>query len=83
MRICELAMLLAGGVVFLHAERFPKVEGENLLGQKIALPDAAAGHRNQTKARTSRLRHEVPTYSIALFEDAPRLVPGMAVHGMS
>jgi len=94
MRTCALAMFLAGGAVFLHAEQFPKVEGENLLGQKIALPDAAAGHpavvvigfthssQNQTKAWTARLQDELPTYSIAVLEDAPRMVRGMAVHGM-
>jgi hypothetical protein len=94
MKTCALAMLLAGGVIFLHAEQFPKVEGENLLGQKIALPDAAAGHpaavvigfthssQNQTKAWAARLQHELPTYSIAVLEDAPRMVRGMAVHGM-
>ena len=87
-------MLLAGGVAVLYAEQFPRIEGENLLGQKMALPDAAAGHpavvvigfthssQNQTKAWAGRLQHEVPTYSIAVLEDAPRLVRGMAVHGM-
>ncbi len=29
-----------------------------------------------------RLEHEFPRYSIAVLEDAPRLVRGMAVHGM-
>jgi hypothetical protein len=70
------------------------VEGENLLGQKTALPDAAAGHpavivigfthasQNQTKAWAARLQHEFAVYTIAVLEDAPRLVRGMAVHGM-
>ncbi len=91
MRLFALAMLLAAA---LHAEQFPRVEGENLAGQKTALPDAAAGHpavivigfthasQNQTKAWAARLRDEFPTYSIAVLEDAPRLVRGMAVHGM-
>jgi hypothetical protein len=83
---------LAGG---LPAGRtVPPDEGENLLGQKMALPDAAAGHptvvvigfthssQNQTKAWAARLQHEFPTYSIAVLENAPRLVRGMAVHGM-
>jgi hypothetical protein len=60
----------------------------------MALPDAAAGHpavvvigfthssQNQTKAWAARLQHEFPTYSIAVLENAPRLVRGMAVHGM-
>ena len=38
--------------------------------------------QNQTKAWAARLQHEFPTYSIAVLEDAPRLVRGMAVHGM-
>jgi len=91
MKLFALAMLLVAG---LYAEQFPRVEGENLLGQKMTLPDAAAGHaavivigfthasQNQTKAWTARLQHELPTYSIAVLEDAPRLVRGMAVHGM-
>jgi hypothetical protein len=89
-----LLLLLISGLVCLHAEQFPRIEGENLLGQKMALPDAAAGHlavvvigfthssQNQTKAWAARLQHEFPTYSIAVLEDAPRLVRGMAVHGM-
>jgi len=91
MKLFVLAMLFVAG---LYAEQFPRVEGENLLGQKTALPDAAAGHaavivigfthasQNQTKAWTARLQHELPIYSIAVLEDAPRLVRGMAVHGM-
>jgi len=94
MRIGALMMLLAGGWTCLQAEQFPRVEGENLLGQKTALPDAASGHpavivigfthssQNQTKAWAARLQHECPTYSIAVLEDAPRLVRGMAVRGM-
>jgi len=91
MKIFALAILF---VASLYAEQFPRVEGENLLGQKTALPDASAGHeavivigfthtsQNQTKAWAARLQHELPTYSIAVLEDAPRLVRGMAVHAM-
>lgn len=91
MRTLALAMLLAAG---LCAEQFPQVDGENLLNQKTTLPDAAAGHesvvvigfthasQNQTKPWTARIGHDFPTYSIAVLEDAPRLVRGMAVHGM-
>jgi hypothetical protein len=72
----------------------PRIEGENLLGQKTALPDVAAGHpavvvigfthssQNQVKEWAARLQHELPTFSVAVLEDAPRLVRGMAVHGM-
>jgi len=71
-------------VSFARAKQFPRIEGESLLGQKMALPDAAAGHaavvviafthssQNQTKAWTARLEHDLPTYSIAVLEDAPR-----------
>ena len=91
MRLLVLALWMAAG---LFAEPFPHIEGKNLLGQKMALPDAAAGHdavvvigfthasQNELKAWTARLRTELPTYSVAVLEDAPRLVRGMAVHGM-
>jgi ATP10 protein len=91
MRLLALALALAAG---LCGQQFPHIEGKNLLGQKMALPDAAAGHdavvvigfthasQNQTKAWTARLKRELNTYSVAVLEDAPRLVRGMAVHGM-
>jgi hypothetical protein len=94
MRIGALMVLLAGGWTCLQAEQFPRVEGENLLGKTIVLPDAAAGHaavivigfthgsQNPTKAWTSSVPQELPIYSIAVLEDAPRMVRGMAVHGM-
>ena len=87
-----LWLLLIGGLVCLHAEQFPRIEGQNLLGQKMALPDAAAGHpavvvigfthgsQKQTKAWAARLQHEFPTYSIAVLEDAPRLVRDQRDH---
>jgi ATP10 protein len=89
-----MLVLLAGGLVCLRAEQFPPIEGKNLLDQKTALPDAAAGRtavivigfthasQKQVKPWTTRLQHEFPTYSVAVLEDAPRLVRGMAVHGM-
>jgi hypothetical protein len=91
MRTGILAMLLA---VSLAGEQFPRVEGENLLGQTMTLPDVAAGHaavvvigftrasQNQTKSWAASVREELPTYSVAVLEDAPKLVRGMAVHGM-
>jgi ATP10 protein len=91
MRACILAMLLAGSLV---GEQFPRVEGENLLGQKTTLPDAAAGHptvvvigftrasQNQTKSWAASVREDLSTYSVAVLEDAPRLVRGMTVRGM-
>lgn len=76
------------------AGAFPTIEGENLLGQKIALPQAAAGHttvvvigfthasQSQTKAWSARLTPEMSTYSLAVLQDVPRLVRGMAVAGI-
>jgi ATP10 protein len=54
----------------VFAETLPQIEGENLVGKKIVLPDAAAGHRailvigfshasqGQTKAWADRLDRE-------------------------
>lgn len=98
MKARTLAILLTCAAGFaaglLQAQQLPKIEGENLLGQKVTLPDAAAGQptaivigfthgsNNETKAWAARLQHELPAYSIAVLEDAPRLVRGMAVHGI-
>jgi hypothetical protein len=76
------------------AEQFPAIEGENLLGRKIALPQAGAGYprvvvigfthasQSQTKTWSARLHPEVATYSLAVLQDVPRLVRGMAVAGI-
>ena len=82
------------------AETLPPIEGENLLGTKIVLPQAAAGHaailvigfshasQQQTKAWADRLDREFPSsamvtvYPVAVLEAAPRLVRGMAAHGI-
>jgi hypothetical protein len=78
----------------LCAEVFPTVEGENLLGRKVVLPEAVQGHpavlvigfthasQAQTRTWSERLAPEFETWSIALLEDAPRLVRGMAVAGI-
>lgn len=90
----HLAFILLALSGVAGAQQFPKIEGENLLGRKIALPDAAAGQpavvvigfthgsNNQVKAWTASLKGDLPVYSIAVLEDAPRLVRGMAVHGI-
>ena len=90
---CFVPVLLCCGVVW-GAEQFPAIEGDNLLGQKVNLPEAAKGHptvliigfthasQNQTKPWTARLTPEFNAYSIAVLEDAPRLVRGMAIHGI-
>ena len=94
MRIGCWLVLFAASLTLARAEQFPRIEGENLLGKKVALPDATNGHaavivigfthgsQNQTKAWTASVQNEVPVYSIAVLEDAPRLVRGMAVRGM-
>ena len=82
------------------AETLPQIEGENLMGRKIVLPEAAAGHRailvigfshasqGQTKAWAERLDREFPNpsmvtvYPLAVLEAVPRLVRGMASHGI-
>ena len=58
------------------AETLPQIEGENLMGRKIVLPEAAAGHRailvigfshasqGQTKAWAERLDREFPNPSM-------------------
>jgi hypothetical protein len=81
--------------VLLHAQRvLPPIEGETLSGNKVSLPEASGGKpavliigfthgsQAQTKAWSQRLRDRFPTWSIAVFEDVPRLVRGMAIHGI-
>lgn len=76
------------------AADFPSIEGQNLVGKKIAFPQVAQGHptvvvigfthasQAQTKTWSARLTPEVATYSLAVLEDVPRLVRGMAVAGI-
>jgi len=86
------AFLLAANLV---GQTLPNFSGENLPGKTVELPAAAAGHsavlligfthasQSQTKAWSQRLAHEPnPGYSIAVLQDVPRLVRGMAVHGI-
>lgn len=90
-----LACLLALCAVPLHAQRsIPKIEGETLSGKKISLPGDLGsesalliigfthGSQTQTKAWSLRMRGRIPTWSIAVLEDVPRLVRGMASHGI-
>ena len=94
------AVLLILLSVPVFGETLPRIEGENLLGQKVTLPDASTGHpavlvigfshasQNQTKAWGERLNKEFPessgvsVYSMAVLEEVPRLVRGMASHGI-
>lgn len=86
--------VLAVSLVSLYAEQFPKIEGENLLGKQVVLPDAAAGQPaaivigftqnslSQTKAWTSSVQQELPIFTVAVLEDTPRLVRGTVMRGM-
>jgi hypothetical protein len=98
MRSLPVLLILLSVSVF--AETLPRIAGENLLGQQVILPEAAAGHpavlvlgfshasQGQTKAWGERLNSEYPdasgviVYPIAVLEDVPRLVRGMASHGI-
>ena len=75
----------------LCAQQFPVLEGQNLLDKKVKFPDGNAAvvvmgfthaSQNQTKAWSQRLKGQFPVYSIAVLEDVPRLVRGMASHGI-
>ena len=90
-RLCLLALCTG----LLHAQQtFPQVDGETLSGKKVSLPAVFAGQpalliigfthgsQTQTKAWSIRVRDRFPAWSVAVLEDVPRLVRGMAVHGI-
>lgn len=79
----------------LHAQRsIPNIEGETLSGKKVSLPRELGSEsalliigfthssQAQTKAWGVRVSGRFPTWSIAVLEDAPRLVRGMISHGI-
>ena len=83
-----LALLFA---IPLLAQQFPSIEGQNLREHRVKLPDGKPsvvvmgfthGSQTQTKAWTQRIGTQLPLYSIAVLEDVPRLVRGMASHGI-
>ncbi len=85
----RLALLLC--VLPLAAQQFPAIEGQNLRDHRVKLPDGhptvivmgfTHGSQNQTKAWAQRIGTQLPLYSIAVLEDVPRLVRGMASHGI-
>src|SRR5690349_1882257 len=96
----RLLLTLVAFACAASAETLPRLEAENLLGRKIVLPDAAAGHaailvigfshasQRPTKAWTERLDRRFPdpakvtVYPVAVLEAVPRLVRGMATHGI-
>ena len=73
---------------------FPQIAGETLAGKKVELPGAFSaqtvvviigfthGSQKQTKEWGQRLKGQEDVWSVAVLEDAPRLVRGMAVHGI-
>jgi hypothetical protein len=89
---CCLLALCAGA---LYAQlTLPAIDGETLSGRKVSLPAAAGGQpalliigfthgsQAQTKAWSQRVHDRFPSWSIAVLEDVPRLVRGMATHGI-
>jgi hypothetical protein len=78
----------------LHAASIPVIEGETLAGKKISLPAALNGQpvllilgfthgsQTETKAWSVRVHDRFPAWSIAVLEDVPRMVRGMARHGI-
>ncbi|HWC95181.1 MAG TPA: hypothetical protein VG456_00490 [Candidatus Sulfopaludibacter sp.] len=88
MRLAALLLALAAP---LCAQQFPAIEGQSLTDHKVKLPDGSAevlvigfthASQNQTKAWSQRLTGAFDTWSIAVLEDVPRLVRGMASHGI-
>ena len=84
-----VALLLATAPMW--AQQFPAIEGRNLREHTVKLPDGQAevlivgfthGSQTQTKAWGERIGDRFPSYSIAVLEDVPRLVRGMASHGI-
>jgi ATP synthase subunit 10 len=93
LRACLGSLLVFSGLGWC-ADPFPLVEGDNLLGQKVAIPESTKGHptvvvvgfthasQAQTKVWSAQLDPEFRTYSLAVLQDVPRLVRGMAIHGI-
>lgn len=89
-----IASLLLFSPLGWCAGPFPTIECENLRNEKVTIPEVSKGHpavfvigfthasQSQTKAWTAKLEPEIHPYSVAVLQDAPRLVRGMAIHGM-
>lgn len=84
-------LLLLLAALPVGAQQFPPIEGQNLREHRVKLPNGQAeavvigftrGSQNQTKAWAVKLTGQVPVYSLAVLEDVPRLVRGMASHGI-
>jgi len=92
MRTLTVVAAIWCGAAFGQAG-FPAIQGETLAGKKVELPGAFGaqavvivgfthGSQKQTKEWAQRLKGQSGVWSIAVLEDAPRLVRGMAVHGI-
>ena len=90
-----ISALLALWVGAAYSQQsIPAIEGETLSGKKVSLPAAAGGQsalliigfthgsEAQTKAWGQRVRDRFSVWSIAVLEDVPGLVRGMAKHGI-
>ncbi|HLH20260.1 MAG TPA: hypothetical protein VKX45_23745 [Bryobacteraceae bacterium] len=87
-----LAALFCG--IALAQTALPEIQGQTLSGKAVTLPAAAGGKpallilgfthgsQTQTKAWEARAAGLGPVWSIAVLEDVPRLVRGMALHGI-
>ncbi len=87
----RLAGILLAMTLALAGQQLPAIEGQSLTDQKVKLPDGHAtalvigfthGSQTQTKAWAQRIGGAFPVYSIAVLEDVPKLVRGMASHGI-
>jgi len=88
MRIATAVLACALAAV---AQQFPAIEAENAREHRMKFPDGKAAvvvigfthaSQNQTKAWAQRLAGHYNLWSIAVLEDVPRLVRGMANHGI-
>lgn len=85
-------ILLAFSIVCLNAQQsFPVTQAETLTGKKVTVPD---GHpavfiigfthasQTQTKAWSQRVSNKLPTWSVSVLEDVPKLMRGMVTHAI-
>jgi hypothetical protein len=93
MRGLSCLLTLCAGLACAQ-QAIPSIDGETLSGRKVSLPAALGGSpallivgfthasQAQTKAWSTRVSGRFPAWSIAVLEDVPRLVRGMATHGI-
>ncbi len=92
-RRCALALVFCA-VPGQAADVFPVIGGDSLAGTKVSLPDAAKGQvtavvvgfthgsQTQTDGWSKKLAGQLDYFSLAVIEEAPRLVRGMISSGM-